>query len=400
MAEPIRVTMLGSFSIRRGDACIDDSSNRMRKVWLLLAYMIHNRRRWPTQAQYMSLIQGTDSTEPEDPVGRMKALFFRTRTLLDSLGKGTGHELILRRSGSYVWNTDVPLELDAEEFERLCTAAGKAENGDDALALYLQALALYQGDFLPKLSMEPWVMPIHTYYHQLFLDAVLKTLPLLQERNRWEEANGLCDRALKIEPYSEELYRHLMLCRIALDDRAGAAAAFEQMSELLFETFGVMPSDESRRIYREATREVNDRTVPIDAVREQLKENAEVKSAVYCEYDFFRLLYQVQARALARSGDVVHIALLSLHGEGREALPRRSLDRAMENLKELLLTNLRQGDVVSRCSISQMVVMLPQANYENSCAVCQRIIRAFQRQYPHSPAAIHFSVQPLEPTKF
>ena len=70
---------------------------------------------------------------------------------------------------------------------------------------------------------------------------------------------------------------------------------------------------------------------------------------------------------------------------------------ARNNLQELILGNLRQGDVVTRCSVSQLIVMLPQANYENSCAVCQRILKAFSRQYPHSPADIHYSVQPLEP---
>ena len=47
--------------------------------------------------------------------------------------------------------------------------------------------------------------------------------------------------------------------------------------------------------------------------------------------------------------------------------------------------------------MSQLVVMLPQANYENSVMVCQRIEKAFERKYPQSPAKIHFSVQPLEP---
>lgn len=56
---------------------------------------------------------------------------------------------------------------------------------------------------------------------------------------------------------------------------------------------------------------------------------------------------------------------------------------------------LYQGDVVSRCSVSQMVVMLPQANYENSCAVCQRIIKAFQRQYP--PFSGGYSLQCAAP---
>ena len=185
---------------------------------------------------------------------------------------------------------------------------------------------------------------------------------------------------------------------MAAGDRSGARAAFENMSELLFETFGVMPSDESRNLYWEASRETNDQSVHISTVREQLRETGGAKGAVLCEYDFFKLLYQVQARAIIRTGEVIHIALLSVHGQNRKALSRRSLDCAVENLQALLLQNLRQGDVVAKCSVSQLVIMLPQANYENSCAVCQRIIKAFYRQYPHSPADIHFSVQPLEPT--
>ena len=42
--------------------------------------------------------------------------------------------------------------------------------------------------------------------------------------------------------------------------------------------------------------------------------------------------------------------------------------------------------------------MLPQANYENSCKVCERIVRAFYRKYPHSPAVIQYTVQPLNPS--
>jgi len=84
-------------------------------------------------------------------------------------------------------------------------------------------------------------------------------------------------------------------------------------------------------------------------------------------------------------------------GEGGEELARRSLDRAMVNLRDQIQSNLRKGDIASRCSVSQYILMLPQANYENSCMVCERVIKAFSRQYPHSPARIDYSVQALEP---
>ena len=393
----LKITMLGRFSIQRNDLYIDDSSNRMRKVWLLLAYLIYSRTTRVTQENLLHLLHSSADEDASDPTGRIKAMFYRARTMLDQLGTGCGHDLIHFKNGCYSWNQGVSLSLDVEEFDRLCTAAGQQSDDNARLDLYRQALTLYTGDFLPKLSSESWVMPISTYYHQMYLNAVHHTLELLEQRALWSEADELCRRALAIEPYSEHLYQHRMRCLIALDDRAGALLAYEEMSELLFSNFGVMPSDESRQLYRDAARESGSTVVPTGSVRDMLKEPAGSKGALYCEYDFFRLLYQVQARAMIRSGDVVHIALLSVHGRGKKSLPRRSLDTAMNNLQAVIIESLRQGDIVTRCSVSQFIIMLPHANYENSCTVCERISRTFGRQYPHSPASLTFSIQPLEP---
>ena len=394
MSEPLQINMLGGFSICHDGKCVDDNRNRMRKVWLLLAYLVCSRNNYTTQDHYLSLLQGS-APDAEDFSGRLKALFYRARAMLDQLYPNAGHQLIVHRNGTYGWNTEIPIVLDIEEFDRLRSAP--AEDEDTRLQWNLQALELYRGDFLPKLSMEHWVMPIHAYYHQAFLDTTLQTLVLLENRNLWEDAVTLCRKAIKIEPYSESFYQHLMRCLLAMEDRSGVLAAYEQMSEILFDAFGVMPSDESRQLYREASKQVNNLSVNIGTVREQLRESTQAKGAVFCEYDFFRLLYQVQARSVIRNGEVIHIALLSVHGQFGKELARRSLDIAVENLKDLVLSNLRQGDIVSLCSMSQLVIMLPQANYENSCAVCQRIIKAFYKQYPHSPTDIRFHVYPLEP---
>ena len=69
----------------------------------------------------------------------------------------------------------------------------------------------------------------------------------------------------------------------------------------------------------------------------------------------------------------------------------------MENLEDQIRISLRRGDAVARCSGSQYILMLPQANYENSCMVCERIVGAFSRRYPHSPVQLQYAVHPLEP---
>ena len=52
--------MLGDFSIRNGSAQICDSSNRSRKIWLLLAYFIYNRTRAVTPHELIDLLWGDE----------------------------------------------------------------------------------------------------------------------------------------------------------------------------------------------------------------------------------------------------------------------------------------------------------------------------------------------------
>lgn len=391
----LQVRMFGNFSIRKGEQEINDNDNRSKKVWLLLAYMIYCRNRSVTQEELVSLLWSDDESS-SNPLNALKTMFHRVRTSLNQLDGAAGHTLIIRRGGSYAWNTEIPFSFDVDDFEALCRAGAAASGREERLSFYLQALALYQGDFLQKLSAESWVIPIAAYFHNLYVQALLECLPLLEEDRRLEEAVALCRKAVEIEPYNEQIYQHLMRELLDLGDQKAVIAVFESMSQLLFDNFGIMPADESRALYREAVRTVNDRAVSIGTIREQLRE-PENDGALFCEYDFFKIIYHAEARAIARSGDAVHICLLSVTGEQDKVLSKRSLNRCMENLQELIRGSLRRGDVAARCSLSQYILLLPQANYENSCRVCERIIKSFCRQYPHSPAQLHYSVQPLEP---
>lgn len=394
----LQVNMFDVFSIRCADQEIQDSSNRSHKVWLLLAYLIYYRNQSAPPLDLSELLWG-DSDSMSNPGNALKTMLHRVRTALNQLYPTAGHELILRRQGNYVWNTDVPLTLDIDEFERLCKAGEVADDEEERLRVWLQALSLYRGDFLSSLSSEAWVIPIAAYYHQLYLRIATATISILAKHSRWTECESLCREALKIEPYDEALYRSRMGALMQLGRQQEAALLYEEMCDLLLTTFGVMPSDESRSLYRGAISTLNNRTVPVGTLVEQLKETTEASGALFCDYDFFKVIHHSFARGVARTGDAVHILLISLRGDDQNELPRRSLDHAMQVFKPLLLNNLRRGDIVSQCSISQYVVLLPQANFENSQMIATRITKAFTRQYPHSPARIQTSVLPIEPSR-
>lgn len=390
----LQVQMLGQFTLRYGDRTISDSDDRSRRVWSLLAYMLYNHGRSFAQEELIHLYW-SNGEKSADPGNALKSIFHRIRTALDKLQPGLGRLLIRRKAGRYFWNNAMPLSLDIEDFEAHFHAAEAAGDDDVRLAEYQAALALYAGDPLPRMTDEIWTIPIVAYYHSLYTRAAASAIELLEKQERTAEAVALCRRAIHIEPYQEDLYEHLMRGLLRTGDMKGAMSVYEEMSELLFAHFGVMPSETLRTLYRQATRTVNDRTLTMDEVCSQLAEPAPHGGAMVCEYDFFKILYRAEARSIARNGHSANICLLSVSGKDGEMLARRSLDPAMNNLQVLVQNNLRRGDVIARCSISQYIILLPQANYENSRMVADRLVSAFYRRYPHSPARLRYTVQPL-----
>lgn len=390
----LQVQMLGQFTLRYGDRTISDSDDRSRRVWSLLAYMLYNHGRSFAQEELIRLYW-SNGEKSADPGNALKSIFHRIRTALDKLQPGLGRLLIRRKAGRYFWNNAMPLSLDIEDFEAHFHAAEAAGDDDVRLAEYQAALALYAGDPLPRMTDEIWTIPIVAYYHSLYTRAAAGAIELLEKQERTAEAVALCRRAIHIEPYQEDLYEHLMRGLLRTGDMKGAMSVYEEMSELLLAHFGVMPSETLRTLYRQATRTVNDRTLTMDEVCSQLEEPAPHGGAMVCEYDFFKILYRAEARSIARNGHSANICLLSVSGKDGEMLARRSLDPAMNNLQVLVQNNLRRGDVIARCSISQYIILLPQANYENSRMVADRLVSAFYRRYPHSPARLRYTVQPL-----
>lgn len=390
----LKVRMLGEFSISLGDVKVNDSASRSRKVWILLAYLICNRDRIVPQEELIGQLWGSEKND--NPSGTVKTTLWRARQILEAFGPSAGHDFIIRKGSGYGWNPEVLTEVDAEEFESLCRGTFAADDAAREEGIR-KALELYQGEFLGKLSSEPWAEPISAYYQNLYVNAALALLSISKKKGYTQESVDLCRTVLRVAPYHEEVYQHLMCSLMALDDFKKAAMAYEEMREVLSSNLGIMPNEESQAIYQEILPNINTQVLTMDMIREQLREKDPPSGALICDYAFFKLFYQAEARSVARRGDAVHVGVLSVMGEDGKELPQRSLERAMENLRTQVQNGLRRGDVASRCSASQYVLMLLQANYENSCMVCDRIARSFARAHPHSPARIHCTVLPLEP---
>ncbi len=391
--EPITIRMLGEFSLEAMGNQISDADNRGRRVWSLLAYLLCSRDRSVSAKTLMDILW--EDAALNNPENTMRITLHRLRGVLDRLWPGAGRELILYKDGSYSWNRTVPIRVDSDLFETLCQDG--SSDGEERLERCLEALELYRGEFLPRYNSELWVIPIATHFQNRFLQVSLEAGQLLFDRQRYDEAAECCRRAAAAEPYHEGIHQLLMRTLGAKGDQKGAARVYDALSKRLFDDFGIRPSQETRAVYLASAHSVEDRALPMDAVLEQLQEPP-AAGALVCDYDYFKILCFAESRSMERSGSATHVALLSVVDAQGDSLPRRSLERTMQQLEFVLRGNLRRGDTISRCSLSQFIIMLPKANYENSCMVCRRLLSAFHRAHSRSSARINYMVQPLNPS--
>lgn len=394
----LHIRLLKTISIRCRDKEV--TGGRARKPWLLLAYLIWEQDRSVPYEELIDLLwSGQDRSD--STFNALKAILHRARACLDPLYSDAGRTLVLSKRGACSWNSAAPTTVDAKEFLRLCRRSEEAADEEKRLSLLLRALSLYEGDFLPELAGHPWVDETAARLHRQYLKAALAALPLLAQRERWQEAAALSQAAAALEPCREEFCRSLMEALLHLDRRQEAGHVYESFQEHLLAYQGVLPSDELRALYWDSQRLTDPRAISSVTLLQQLQE-APAPGALFCDYDFFRAICRCMARMAQRSGDPIHVLLLSVSGAKGGELPRSSLTLAMDHLQETICTRLRRGDVAARCSASQFAVLLPRATYDNSRTVCDRVTRAFVRQYPHSPAVLQAAVLPLladEPAK-
>lgn len=389
---PLQIQMLAGFVIRQGSEEVR-ISGRSRKLCLLLAILICERNRPVPCPELIDLLWQEEDRGP-NPLNSLKAILHRARLCLDALAPSAGSRLILNREGCLQWSPDCPLTLDWEEFSRLCGAADQAREEERRLELGLEALSLYQGDFLPMLSGSPWAAGRTEDLRRQYLQAVPQVLSLLEARGRWQEAARTAGAALALDPLREDLCARQMEALLRLGRQPEAVQVYESFQERLLSRLGVIPSDGLRALCRKARKDQDPRLLSPDTLLERLKEPLRT-GALLCDFDFFRVLCHAYVRRSRRDGEPVHVALISFSGPEGAPLPRHSLDRAMDNFQGIAVNRLRQGDAVARYGASQFVLLLPQAGLEDSRMVCRRLTQTFARQFPHSPALLSASAQPL-----
>ena len=65
----------------------------------------------------------------------------------------------------------------------------------------------------------------------------------------------------------------------------------------------------------------------------------------------------------------------------------------MDKIQEALVCGLRMGDVISKFSVNQYVVLLPTCNYENALSAMDRVLRKVRYSLNHTYVSINIAIE-------
>ncbi|PJF35857.1 MAG: hypothetical protein CUN49_08460 [Candidatus Thermofonsia Clade 1 bacterium] len=162
--------------------------------------------------------------------------------------------LILREGASYRFVTSHQVEIDVDLLEQRLNEARLSESkGEiaDAIRLYEQAIALYQGDYLPADRHIAWTANERAAVQALYANALNRIADLYAHEGDLDKAIQAANTALSVDAYAEITYRRLMRYHACKGDRKAAAAVYRTLVKLFSELFAEPISPLTQRLYED-----------------------------------------------------------------------------------------------------------------------------------------------------
>lgn len=228
---PVRLLLLGSFEVRRGDAV----QNLPKKAQGLIAYLASQPGQQHSRDHLATLLWGNTASAQARQSLRQCLMALR-----NAFGPGSDG-LIIADTASVMLKPGASLTIDLADFDALCRSS--------RLKDIEQACALYRGEFLAGLHIpvEPfddWVSIERQRLSAMRAETLLKCAHMRASGGDTAEAISAAHNLTVHDPLREEGHRLLMRLLAASGQRSAALKQYEKLTKLL-EHLGIAPDAES-----------------------------------------------------------------------------------------------------------------------------------------------------------
>lgn len=371
----LKVRMLGAFTMEYKNQPVSFERNTLTKTNQLLQLLFHAGEAGITRELLLMRLFGRD--EVTNPSNSLRATVFRLRKLLIAAGFPENDEYIHIKSGVYRFTSAIPVELDVVLFEQKAREA-LASEGEERYEALKCACELYQGDFLPQLGAEEWVVVETVKYKELYCRCMEELCMLYKERREYQALYQAAAAAVALYPY-DEWQAWQLDSLIAQNQIKEATRLYEETADIMFQELGVSPSEKMTERLAQMSSDVTNRVDMIEEIQEGLNEKELLGGAFYCSYPSFTESYRYMKRVIERSGQSAYLMLCTItDGKGYPLEKSERLEKLSEELGVAICSALRRGDLYTKYSSNQYLTLLLDIKQEDCQIVIDRINSRFE----------------------
>ena len=346
---------LGSFSLDFNGQRLWLKGSPQKKSMQLLMALLKAGAEGATRQQLLEVVwkEGCDSQKERSILNQH---LYYLRQLIQESHFPEGKYIIVRKP-RYYFTEDYEIHSDTEQLDQILEEIRNAEAaGEDTLELLRQFCRGYTGEFLPMLNGEEWVVEKSAYYQKQYFSCLSRLCGRLKEMGEYQEMLELCTVASQIHPYDE--WQAVQIdCLVAMNRYKDALKVYEDAAEFFYEDLGVSSLNRTIARYRNTEGRLHYLSSALAGIRKGLNEEERLWGAYCCSYPSFVDVYRIVVRMQERTGigSLLMVCTLNIAGSGENT------ETWMERFRQFMAGSIRNGDVYTRYSPNQFLVLLMQA---------------------------------------
>lgn len=379
MAANLKIYTFGNFTIKNGEEIITRNKSKSSKRWKLFQYLITFSEQEISRDELIMILGLNNSDNPE---GALSALVYRLRKYLARYSQKENEHFVQTTGSAYTFNNNADYWMDAEEFKNLCKETELLINNNSlkVVEVFEKALSLYNGDYLQEARTEEWLWSARNYYRDLLKNTLLKLDIFLQKKNEYNKLIEFYDEVQSLINFDEEIIAGLLKAMIEMGKISEVQYKYKEIRDIYKDNNLILPPV-LENIYTEMELEnIEDPEVFL----EKLDEETEKRGAYLCTPEKFRELYELEKRRLKRDAlprYLIHFRLLEKKAKRQKKIAIDHIDKIGEQFLQLLIDQIRSGDIVCRWQKKYFIAFLFNLDCEEARKVSQRIENSFRARY-------------------
>ena len=373
----LSVKMFGRFSASYADKELVFGRQRDSKFRQLFQILMTRPGQDFSKSTIAEHLYGWD--EVEDSNASLNNTIFRLRKYLEKSPLPPGEYLILE-AGMLRFEGGVEIESDVWEFEKLSARFEEEQGRREKAALCEQACELYQGEFLPQLSNEQWVIERNRNYHKAYSAMLRYLLDCLKEDGDYRKVEELSRRAAGLCPYEGwEIWWVDSL--VSLGCHEEAEEVYRKITAHAQENNALLSKEQQEQFRKIGSRMLGPKETE-EEIGKYLMEDVPGTGAYACTLPGFSDCFRMLKRVVKRGK--VHFSLLLvtlLDASGRPAAGREYCEKQGEKLRAAFQTHLRRGDIYTKYSENQYLLLCIGVEKESSVEIGERIDASFRKKH-------------------